>query len=635
MAELKRVLGFWTALALAISSIIGTGMFFSISIGSQLAGNGVILAWALLTLIGLYIASFFGELTAMFPKAGGIYEFSKQAYSRFTSFMIGWTAWFVGNLGVALTVVAAIDYIIPGQNAWLLKLAICIAFIILLNVIAYVGIESSAFILVIFAVITVSLIVSVIIPGAFQLHPGNFSPFLAYGTSSVLLAIFFISESFFGWESVTYLAEETKNPERTIPKALLIGTVIVGVLGTLLTFVSLGVMQWQFLAEVSAPLSFVVQEVYGAAAVKVFAWGIFVVLLGAAAGGIITMPRLLLALARDKLFITQFAAIHPRYNTPYKAIIFQTIVSILVFLMAFGRYEQLLSLVLPIGFILYFFTIIIVLKLRFTMPNRPRPFRAPFAAAGTILLSLFFAGMVVFWVAVEPGAWGILGLALSFILLGMPIYLLLEMYYDPDEIIRINDFLAYFTLLFENFILPKNVRAQILSLLGEIKGKSVLEFGCSVGTLTTTLAEHVKPRGRVFATDLSKREILITRRRLYRKGHYHVVVLHDEHQVNRVHPQIPNVDAIVSIGMMGYMQDIKKVLKEMYDLLPYGGRIVFLDYADFFKLIPNVQWLSDDKVIARMFREAGFSVFVKREKGLFWSYVYVYGIKYEREIPYV
>src|SRR3989344_1312280 len=568
MAELKRVLGFWTVLALAISSIIGTGMFFSISIGSQLAGNGVILAWALLTLIGLYIASFFGELTAMFPKAGGIYESSRQAYSRFTSFMIGWTAWFVGNLGVALTVVAAIDYIIPGQNAWLLKLAICIAFIILLNVIAYVGIESSA--------------------------------------SSVLLAIFFISESFFGWESVTYLAEETKNPERTIPKALLIGTVIVGVLGTLLTFVSLGVMQWQFLAEVSAPLSFVVQEVYGAAAVKVFAWGIFVVLLGAAAGGIITMPRLLLALARDKLFITQFAAIHPKYNTPYKAIIFQTIVSILVFLMAFGRYEQLLSLVLPIGFILYFFTIIIVLKLRFTMPNHSRPFRAPFAAAGTILLSLFFAGMVVFWVAVEPGAWGILGLALSFILLGMPIYLLLEMYYDPDEIIRINDFLAYFTLLFENFILPKNVRAQILSLLGEIKGKSVLEFGCSVGTLTTTLAEHVKPRGRVFATDLSKREILITRRRLYRKGHYHVVVLHDEHQVNRVHPQIPNVDAIVSIGMMGYMQDIKKVLKEMYDLLPYGGRIVFLDYADFFKLIPNVQWLSDDKVIARMFREAGF-----------------------------
>src|SRR3989338_6898966 len=271
MAELKRVLGFWTTLALAVASIIGTGMFFSISIGSKIAGNGIILAWIILTLVGLYIAAFFGELVAMFPRAGGIYEFSKQAYSRFTSFMIGWTAWFIGNMSVALTVVAAIDYVFPSEGKWLLKLSICIAFIILLNVIAYLGIESSAFLLVIFGLITVSLILSIIIPGAFDFHPGNFSPFLAFGASSVALAIFFMAESFFGWESVTYLAEETKNPERTIPKALLIGTLIVGLLGTSLAIVSLGVLKWQFLSEVSAPLSFVVQEIYGAASVKIFA----------------------------------------------------------------------------------------------------------------------------------------------------------------------------------------------------------------------------------------------------------------------------------------------------------------------------------------------------------------------------
>ena len=635
MAELKRVLGFWTTLALAVASIIGTGMFFSISIGSKIAGNGIILAWIILTLVGLYIAAFFGELVAMFPRAGGICEFSKQAYSRFTSFMIGWTAWFLGNMSVALTVVAAIDYIFPDESKWLLKLSICIAFIILLNVIAYLGIESSAFLLVIFGLITVSLILSIIIPGAFDFHPGNFSPFLAFGASSVALAIFFMAESFFGWESVTYLAEETKNPERTIPKALLIGTLIVGLLGTSLAIVSLGVLKWQFLSEVSAPLSFVVSEIYGTAAVKIAAWGIFVVLMGSAAGGIITMPRLLLALARDKLFIGQLAAVHPRYNTPYKAIIFQTIVSILIFFMAFGRYEQLLSLVIPLGFLLYFFTVIIVLRLRITKPNYPRPFKVPFATVGTILLCLFFSGMVAFWVLAEPGAAFALSMAVSFVLLGVPIYLLLQIYYDPDEIIRINDFLAYFTLWFENIILPRKVRQQILTLLGEIKGKSVLEFGCSVGTLTTELAERVKPRGQVFATDLSKREILITRRRLYRKGHYHVVVIHDEHQVNRVHPRIPQVDAVVSIGMMGYMQDIKKILKEMHELLPYGGRIVFVDYADFFNVIPNAQWLSNDPLIARIFREAGFSVFVKREKGLFWNYVYVYGIKYYGDIPYV
>ena len=635
MAELKRVLGFWTILSLTVASIMGTGMFFSVSFGSAIAGNGVILAWALMTSIGLYIAAFFAELSSMFPRAGGIYEFSKQAYSRFTSFMMGWTAWFIGNLATVLMVVAATNYILPDPDAWVLKLAISIIFIILLNVIAYFGIEASAFLLVLFAIITFSIILSIIIPGSFHLHAQNYSPFLAYGVPSVFLAMFFVAESFFGWESVTYLAEETKNPQKVIPRALIIGTISVGILGTLLAFISLGVLDWGFLSEVSAPLSFVVDGIYGPSAVKIFTFGIFITLLGSAAGGIITMPRLLLALARDKLFISQLAQVHPKYNTPYKAIVFQTIVSIILFLMVFGRYEQLLSLFLPIGFILYIFTVFIVFKLRFTHPHIARPFRAPAAKLGTFLLIAFFAGMLFFWLGSTPGALLTLSFALSFILLGVPIYLLLEMYYDPEEIIRVNDALAYLTLWFENFILPKKVRRQILALLGDIKGKTVLEFGCSVGTLTTSLAEGVQPRGRVFATDLSKQEIIITRKRLYKRGHYHVIAIHDEHQVNRVHPQVPHVDAIVSIGMMGYIQDIKKILKEMHDLMPYGGKIVFVDYADFFRVIPNVAWLSDDKVISRMFREAGFSVFVKREKGLFWNYVYVYGIKYYEDIAYI
>ena len=80
---------------------------------------------------------------------------------------------------------------------------------------------------------------------------------------------------------------------------------------------------------------------------------------------------------------------------------------------------------------------------------------------------------------------------------------------------------------------------------------------------------------------------------------------------------------------------MKKVLREMWQLMPYNGRIVFVDYADFFKVIPNVAWLSKDAVIEKIFREAGFSVFVTRKKGLFWNYVYVYGLKFRKDIPYV
>jgi len=634
MTELKRTLGFGTILSLAIASIMGTGMFFGAAIGASYAGNASIISWIIISLVAVYISTFFGELVSLFPKAGGVYEFSKHAYNRFFSFIMGWLAWLVGNLTTALLIVAAINYILPDPSQFLLKIFISIFLIILLNAIAFYGIEASAYVVVILAIVSIAVILSVIFPGIFIMDISNLSPLLGVSAFPILLAVFFIAESFFGWESVTYLSEETKNPEKIIPKALLYGTIIVGFLATSIAFVSLSIIPSEILSNnLGAPLSLVFQSIYGSFGV-ILNYGVFIALIGSAAGGIVTMPRLLLALARDKLFISQLSDIHPKRKTPYKAIIFQTVVSLIVFGMAFGNYITLLTLLLPLGLIMYIFVILTVPILRRKYPDLKRTFKVPFANVGAALIILFFITLIVLWLR-DPNAFGLLKLGLSLVMVGIPIYLLLEIYYDPDFIIKVNDSLAYFTLLTERIILPKKVIKEILILLGDIKNKAVLEFGCSVGTLTLHLAENVKPDGRVYATDLSKRDLIITQNRVRKKGHDHVVVIHDEHQVNRVHPHIPSVDAIVSIGMMGYLQDVKKVLREMKDLLPYGGKIVFVDYVDFFKMIPNVAWLSDDKTIEKLFRESGFSVYVTRKKGLFWNYVYVYGIKFQKDIPYV
>lgn len=635
MAELKRALGFWTILSLAIASIMGTGLFFGVSIAANYSGNASIIAWFLLTIIAVYISMYFAELSAMYPKAGGIYEFSKHAYSRFFSFLMGWLAWLVGNLTTALVVVAAIDYLIPDPSRFWLKIIISIAFIIVLNFIAYLGIEASGFIVIVIAAVSIGVVAAIVFPGIFQMSASNYLPFFAFGATSIFVSVFYIAESFFGWEAATYLAEETEQPEKTIPKAIILGTVIVGIMGLLIAIVSLGVIPWRTLAASSTPLSLVSEKIMGSFGMALVNIGIFAALIGSAAGEIITLPRLILALARDKLFISQFSEIHPRLKTPYKAIIFQTIVALAVFGMVFGKYKELLSLVVPLGLILYIFVILAVPVLRKKEPSLQRSFKVPFAGIGSFVVISLILSLAFAWLFNEADAFGILKLGLSLIFLGIPIYLLLEIYYNPDTIIKINDSLAYLTLLTEKIILPKNVRKEILALLGDVTGKRVLEFGCSVGTLTMHLAEAVNPNGRVYATDLSRRDLLITKRRLVRKGHSHVIIVHDEHQVNRVHPSIPHVDAIVSIGMMGYLQDVKKVLKEMRSLLPYGGKIVFVDYADFFSILPNVAWLSNDKVIEKMFRDVGFSVFVIRKKGLFWNYVYVYGIKFHEDIPYV
>ena len=634
MAELKRVLGFKTILALSISSIMGTGMFFGAAVGARNAGNASILSWVILSFVAIYISMFFAELVSLFPKAGGVYEFSKQAYGRFTSFMMGWLAWMVGNLTTAVLIVAAIDYIMPNPAQATLKMMVSIVLIVVLNMIAFFGVEESGFVVTILTALAIGLILSVIFPGIFIMDAGNLSPFFTMGSLSILTAIFFIAESFFGWESATYLSEETKEPEKIIPKALILGTVIVGIIATLLSAVSLGIVPWEILIAMPAPLSLVFERIYGAFG-NILNYGVFVALIGSAAGGIMTMPRLILALARDKLFISQLSEIHPVYKTPYKAILFQTVISLLIFGMAFGNYTRLLTLLLPLGFIMYILVVLTIPILRRKYPYAKRTFRVPFANIGSFLLSLFLSSLIGIWIVGQENALSILLFGASFILIGIPIYLMLEIYYNPDFIISVNDAFAFFTLLTERFILPKGVRNEILTLMGDIRSKTVLEFGCSVGTLTLHLAEKVKPGGRVFATDLSEKDLLITRNRMIKKGHYHVIIIHDEHQVNRIHPDIPNVDAIVSIGMMGYLQDVKKVLREMWEIMPYGGKIVFVDYADFFKVIPNVEWLSKDEVIEKIFRDAGFSVYVKRQKGLFWNYVYVYGIKFQRDIPYV
>jgi len=303
--------------------------------------------------------------------------------------------------------------------------------------------------------------------------------------------------------------------------------------------------------------------------------------------------------------------------------------------MAFGGYKTLLSLLLPLGIVMYIFTIFAVTVLRFKKPHIKRVFKAPFGKFGSIITILFMISLIGAWIFSEPEALRILIGGASLVFFGIPIYLLLVFYYDPDTIVKVNNALAYLTLLTERLILPKGVRNEILRLLGDIKNKTVLEFGCSVGTLTLNLAEKVKPKGKVYATDLSENDLVITKKRLIKKGHMHVTVIHDEHQINRVHPDVPQVDAIVSMGMMGYMQDVKKILREMRDLLPYRGKIVFVDYVDFFKVIPNVAWLSDDEKIAEVFRDCGFSIYVTRKKGLFWNYVYVYGIKFHENVPYI
>jgi len=635
MAELQKTLGMSTIVALTLTSLVGTGMFLATSIGAKYSGNGVVIAWAILLIVGLYVAACFGELIAMFPKSGGVYEFAKKAYGRFFSFVVGWVSWLVSTITISVLIIAALEFLPVQGLSGTVKLIVAIALIIIINFIAFMGVDVSGALLIFFAAETVLLLLSLIIPGFLRIDWAGFTPFLTKPFTWVFVSMFFMVESLMGWESASFLAEETRNAEKVIPRALIITTFISGLLGLLFAFVSVGVIPLAELVNSPVPALDLAARLFTSQQAQIISSGILLALIGSVAGAVVSTPRLLQAMARDKLFIGQLAAIHEKRKTPYKAILFQAIVSIIIVIIAFGAYDSLLGMLTPLALIMYIIVLLAVTILRFKMKNVNRTFKVPFGKIGPVLVALLYLGVVVLWLLQVPGALNLFRIIISLVIFGIPIYLLLIFLYDPEAIVNFSNYFSRLTLWFENVILPKRIRNYIMGLFKDLERKVVLEYGAGVGTLTMHLAEAVGPRGKIYATDLSHRNIHLLEKRLEKKGIKHVTVIHDEHQVNRIHPTIENVDFIFSVGMMSYMQDVRKILKEMNRILPDAGGICFVEYVNFFRFLPDAEWLSNTDRLKRVFREAGFSVQIEKKHGFLWNYLFIYGIKSERDVPFI
>ena len=629
MTELKKVLSYRVLLLIVINSVMGTGIFFLPAVGVRIAGAASIISWAILSVFAIYISMCFGELCSMFPTAGGVYEFSKQSYGKFFSFLMGWFTLIAGNITIAMLTIGAISYLLP-PNLPNLKIAIMIIsalFILLFNIVAYRGMKTSAFMLVTFSFITLGTIFSLIFFSAFNFSPGNFNALFSEKPMIIFLAIFFIAETFFGWESPTFLAGETKNGKKVVPKAIVHGTIIICIITLLFVISGIGSLGVESLASSQTPLSDLAEFHLGSIGRTIFTLLIYLAIIGSVADWVVSAPRLILSMAKDKLFLPQFASIHKKYGTPNKAIIFQCVVSIIFILIGLGSYETLLHLLVPILLIMYSFVMLSVVILRYKKPNLKRHFKVPFGKVGPIIIILFFMALLVTWLFLTNHALSILFKGFGLVLMGIPVYFLLETYYNPKTIKIIDDVLAYLTLLTERISLPLGVRKEIVHLIGNVKGKVILEFGCSVGTLTMHLAEEVGPDGKVWATDISKREVRIAQRRAQKKGHNHITVIQDDEHANRVHPGVPDIHTVVSVGMLGYLQDKEGVLKQINKKLKKGSKICFVDYDKFFDIIPNAEWLTSDDKIKQIFRKAGFRVSVIRKQGFAWKYIYIYGSK--------
>ncbi|MFT7615421.1 MAG: APA family basic amino acid/polyamine antiporter [Candidatus Woesearchaeota archaeon] len=646
---LEKTLSYKSLLFIAINSIMGTGIFFLPAAAAAKSGPASLIAWTFMALTAIYISMCFAELTSMYPTSGGIYEFSKQAFGRTMSFFIGWTTVIAGYITIAMLIIGALQYIFPeealGAAKWYI-VAIAIFFVVLFNYITYQGLETSTTMLVAFSMITLTTILGLIIPSIFHFRLENLQPFtVGDGSSFLILAtVFVVAETFFGWETATFLAEETKDGEKVVPKALVHSTVIISVICLTFVTLSLGAMPWQEFAESQNALTLLAQTVYpGFEGINaVIGILIYLSIIGSVAGWIVSAPRLILALSEDGLFIHQLAKISETKKTPVNAIIFQTVVIIIFIIIGSGSYEKLLHMLVPMVLLLYAFVMLTVVILRKKQPDVKRHYIAPAGTWAPIIVVFIFIGMIVFWGISQDNALQTLVLGGSLIATGIPIYFLVELYNNHQFTRGVKNKTAYYTLFFENQFIPKKVQEEVLMYLGDISGKTVLEYGCSVGTLTQHLIYAVGSEGRVICVNNAEKELKILHKRISKPKHKaldnlrgELSLIHHPAYHEEVHESIGDVDTIISIDTLSNIADPENIIEGLSKIIPENGRICFFDFGDFFRVIPNQHWMSSNEKIQEVFHKNGFRVHVKRSHGLFWSFVFVYGVKSDEDVVIV
>ena len=436
---LVRELGVSQASAIVVGTIIGSGIFLVPAEMMQAVGSArlVYLAWIVGGLLSLAGAVTYAELGAMKPQAGGEYVYIRDAYGSLPAFLYAWT-WFVvakpGSIATIATGIVRILGTFPALaffNQAALNVPfkvtygqlVAIAAAMLITWLNYIGVKKAGEFQLVFTILKVVMIVGVGVVG-FTAVSGtwrNFGTHFAGATGGVagfMAALVAALWAYDGWNDLNMVSGEIRQPERTIPIALIAGVGIVAVLYMLNNAAVQYVLPANQIAVSPRPSS-------EATAIAVGAWGAAIVSLGMALsmlvglnGTIMSGARIPYAIARDGYFFKVMADVHPRYHTPDVALLAQLVLSIILLLFA-GSFRELFSLTIFAEWLFYMIAASTVFVLRRKEPDTPRPYKtwgypvvpAVFVLVAAVLLYFTFTQNL------RNSLWGC-GLILS----GIPVF---------------------------------------------------------------------------------------------------------------------------------------------------------------------------------------------------------------------
>lgn len=351
-----RRLGLFSATLLVVGGVIGSGVFLNPAVVAQRVGTGsyTMLAWGLGAVIAILGAFIFAELGARAPSAGGGYAYLRDAFGPLPAFLYGWALLLaIASGATAAVAVTFANYAVPllglaaGSERALAIAAICVFSVINILGVAPGAVVQNVFTLLKLAAIAVLIVVGLFVAGpvapapalapvALAVPQGFFAVTVAIGTA--LVPVLF---AYGGWQQANFVAEEMVDPRRDLPKALIIGVLIVAAAYLLANLTYLDSLGVEGLAASRAPAADVMGLKFGEAGRRLIAVGIAISTAGFLNVVILVTPRVYQAMARDGVFFRALATLHPRTRTPIAAIVLQGGWSITLVLS--GSYGDLLD----------------------------------------------------------------------------------------------------------------------------------------------------------------------------------------------------------------------------------------------------------------------------------------------------
>lgn len=401
MTGYLRKLGLFSGTMAVVGGIIGGGIFRTpATVAERVASpRAVLTAWVIGGVVALIGAFVWGELGQRRPRAGGGYVYLRETFGPLPAFLYGWTLVLVIATGaIAAVAVTFADYtlaLLGASHRYSVPLAV--AAIVVLSGINYVGVSPAAITQNIFTVLKLLALGALIGAGigvAVPLPPSHLAahapPSYLAALGSALVPILF---TYGGWQQTNFIAEEIIEPERNLPRALLIGVTIVVAVYLLANVAYLRVLGHAGLAASTAPAADTMRAVSGPAGGTVIAAGIAISTFGFLNLVILVTPRVLQAMAADGVFFGKLAELHPVYRTPTLAIVALAVCAIMLTLT--GTFGQLVDYVTFGDWIFFGLTAASLFVYRRRSTDAEPTFRVP-GYPYTVLLFVAAAAFVVY-----------------------------------------------------------------------------------------------------------------------------------------------------------------------------------------------------------------------------------------------